>query len=144
MNQTRIKDLNMSEWEVCTTMSGSEADGYVAGAVQVCFDVFARGAEIDPDAFAPVATLVSLDFLGVYEERLWMLYSDVCGQDLSVLFGVVRAWQLGFLSAEALNAAIDQDVVLDFEDLLAKVQAELPDFRRVVAPCPAPDAEVAA
>ena len=100
------------------------------GAIRVCMDMFYKAGQIDPDAFAGAfACLLSMDMHGIYEERIWMLYSDVCKKDLVNTIGVVRAVQLGFVSAAALNHGIDNyGAGLDVADLVRQVRERLPRF----------------
>ena len=100
------------------------------GAVMVLAQMFNKGAKIDPDSalggFGPV---LDLDALGIYGSRIWMLYKDVCGEDIVKTLAVLRAHQLGHVSAAQLHHAIDNGGDgLDPDDALAKVQAELPAF----------------
>jgi hypothetical protein len=62
-----------------------------------------------------------------------MLYKDVCGEDLRVMFGILRAWQLGFTTPEAIRHAVDhRGDGLAVPDLVAQVEARLPNFQKAV------------
>lgn len=105
------------------------------GALKVCVSLLKRGKNIDPDdLFEGFGTLMALDTLGIYSYRIWMLYSDVCGEDLVKLVAIARAWQLGQLlgaSKEAINHAIDnRGAGLDLDAIMVAVQRELPSFNR--------------
>lgn len=70
-----------------------------------------------------------MDMLGIYESRIWMLYKDVCGENLEKMLGVLRANQLGFVSSEIVNAAIDnRGAGIDVDDLFRQVKEWLPEF----------------
>jgi len=100
------------------------------GAIRVLLEAIKRGKTIDPDdAFGGFGVVMMLDGLGIYGSRIWMLYKDVCKQDMVSMFGILRAYQLGYLSEESLNQAIDNygDGV-DVEVLVAKVKEYLPRF----------------
>lgn len=68
--------------------------------------------------------ILLLDTLEIYNERIYMLWSDVCGRDMGKMIAVLRAYQLGQLAgvnAVALNHAIDNRG--DGIDLAAVVEA---------------------
>jgi len=100
------------------------------GAITVACEVLCRAEAIDPDdAFGGMGVILTLDGLGIYGPRIWMFYKDVCKQNLVSMLGILRAHQLGYLSEESLNQAIDNygDGV-DVEVLVAKVKEYLPRF----------------
>jgi hypothetical protein len=105
------------------------------GALQVCAMMLRDGAKIDPDDFAGgLGNLLSLDTLGCYGSRIWMLFKDVCELDLRVTCALLRAWQLGFLSEATLNYAIDNyGDGIDVPASVAKVEERLPNFQRAAA-----------
>jgi hypothetical protein len=100
------------------------------GAVTVMAQMLQRGEEIDPDSFlGGVAKVLSLDTHGIYGPRIWMLYKDVCGEDIEKTMGLLRACQLGFLAEDALNVAIDNDGKgIDVDALMKQVKERLPRF----------------
>lgn len=108
------------------------------GALTVLARMFKEGAEIDPDdAMGAIGNMLSLDTLGIYGPRIWMLYKDVCGEDLRVTCAILRANQLGFLRESDLNRAIDNyGEGIDVPDLVAKVENRLPNFKRAEEPVP--------
>lgn len=102
------------------------------GAAVVCTKLAFRNTSIDPDsAMGVFSSILGLDTLGIYGPRIWMLYKDFCGQDLVTTIGVLRAWQLGFLSESKLNHAIDHygDGV-DIDELMKSVRERLPNFAK--------------
>ena len=100
------------------------------GALRVCIELFRDGPTIDPDAaFGGLANLLSLDTLGIYGCRIWMLYKDVCGENLPETVACLRAHQLGLISDVALHSAIDnRGNGLDPKSLMARVRERLPRF----------------
>lgn len=101
------------------------------GALSVVAQLLERGAVTDPDdAFGGLGKLLSLDTFGIYESRIWMLHKDVCGQDLAATCGLLRAVQLGFLSREKLNHAIDHyGDGIDLSEIRKQVVGRLPNFQ---------------
>ena len=101
------------------------------GGLRVCVDLLSQAYHIDPDsALGGLGVVLQLDTLGIYENRIWMLYKDVCGQDLAKMMAVLRGWQLGLLTEEHVAAAVDASLghTLDLDDILARVQEQLPRF----------------
>jgi len=111
------------------------ADGN-PGALIVMKELLMIGPIIDPDALmGPIAHLLSLDSFGIYGPRIWMLYKDVCHEDLQSMIAVLRAVQLGKLSQEVMNHAIDnRGKGIDVKAVLNDVQTALPNFGREMAP----------
>lgn len=77
------------------------------GAVTVVVSLLRDGETIDPDAaLGGLSQLLALDSHGIYESEIWMLFKDVCDQDLTKVVLLLRACQLGFLSERELKNAI--------------------------------------
>jgi hypothetical protein len=116
--------LDMSVLEILSVMSKGNP-----GAATVIISILDRGAKIDPDSFAGgLGAILLCDTLGLYEDRLYRLWKDVCKQSLLHTMAVLRACQLGLIARESINAAIDDRAPLDVEPLLAQVQEQLPAF----------------
>lgn len=115
------------------------AEGNV-GAVTVLAQWMKFGAQIDPDcALPPHWAMCMLDDMDLVGPRIWVLYKDVCGQDIRRFLGVLRAHQLGFLSEMDLQAAAGRDYPTALRDpqevdaLLARVEDQLPAFMKADA-----------
>ncbi len=77
-------------------------------ATTVCVMMVEKGEEIDPDAvLGGFGILLTLDTYNIYGSRIWMLYKDVCKQDLIKTIAALRACQMGFFPIEKLQHAID-------------------------------------
>ncbi len=100
------------------------------GAASVLVMIMKESPEIDPQGFGDgLGTILSLDTEGIYEERIWMLYKDLCGKDIVKLFACLRGSQLGFITTQQLNDAIDgTQGIFDVDDLLAEVKNRLTEF----------------
>ena len=105
------------------------------GAITVCMNVLKSAEKIDPaSALSAFGPLLLLDSFGFYGPSIWMLFKDVCGENLINMLGVLRAVQLGFLSQEELGIAVNNrgrksdGTQLDVAGLLAQVRERLPDF----------------
>lgn len=100
------------------------------GAMCACMDILGNGAKIDPgSALGGLGALLSLDTYHIYESRIWMLYKDVCGENLIKMIAVLRACQLGLLDISDLNHAIDNyGDGIDVNALEEQVRERLPAF----------------
>jgi len=100
------------------------------GAINVLMDSVKRNQEIDPlNAMGPWGLVVNLDTIEVYGSRIWILYKDLCGQDLPLTTALVRAVQLGIISRETLDKAIDSGEKIDIKATTGRVLEEIPEFR---------------
>lgn len=103
------------------------------GAITAIMKMMERAQSIDPDsAFGSFGPLFSLDRMGIYGSRIWILWKDVCGHDALRVETLFRAAQLGIIRDEAISGATKPGD-FDFNDLLSQVQAELPAFGRAQA-----------
>ena len=106
------------------------ADGN-PGAIGVMMDILKHAEEIDPDnILGCTGTLFSLDSYGIYGSDIWMLYKDICEQDLYSMLALLRAVQLGFCHVDELIAAIRNGEMQQgrLVELIFKVQERLPNF----------------
>lgn len=100
------------------------------GATSVCMRLIQEGNAIDPgSSLGGLNIILMLDTFEVYGSRIWMLYKDVCGEDIVKTTAVIRAHQLGIITRAALNHAIDNyGRGIDVDELLVKVKEALPAF----------------
>ena len=105
------------------------------GAMSVCMRLLNEGHKIDPDDFmGGFGNVLSLDTHNIYGERIWMLYKDVCGEDLTTMIGLLRGVQLGFMPVHELKQSVegtygsmdDQRI----SGILAQVRERLPAFAK--------------
>jgi len=121
---SRITDLNMSIADVCVMLSDNNP-----GALTVVMGIVQQAKTIDPDSvMGYLGPLLDLDTLELYGPDIWILYKDVCGEDLVMILGVLRARQLGLITDASVKAAVAGTEVLDPEALLEQVQKRLPKF----------------
>jgi len=128
---TRL-ELSDTTFDVCYKMSEGNP-----GALTVCAQLLLHGGAIDPDGFlGGFGAVFGLDTLGIYGPRIWMLFKDVCGQDLVKMCAVLRADQLGFIQGLDIDAAIDGrgEYPLDCDELLKQVRERLPNFQQEEVP----------
>jgi len=103
------------------------------GALTVCLGMLKDGEAIDPDAaLGSLSPVLMLDTLGIYGPRIWMLYKNVCGQDIGKTIALLRAWQLGLagVSRQGLDHAIDNyGAGIEVDAVVEQVKTQLPNFR---------------
>jgi hypothetical protein len=106
------------------------------GALNVCLQMLQDGEQIDPDsAMGGLGAILSLDTLRLYGSKIWMLYKDVCEQDLSKMLAVLRGCQLGYVSGEQVRHAADNySEGINVDEICAKVCEHLPAFKLAAAP----------
>ena len=100
------------------------------GAATVCIQLLEMGAEIDPQAaFGGFGCLLSLDSHAIYGASVWMLYKDVCKENIVKTIAVLRAVQLGLLEEDKLIHAIGNcGKGIDVDHIYDLVKERLPDF----------------
>ena len=105
------------------------------GALRVVMELMTKGGDIDPDsALGGMGCVLGLDTHKIYEDKIWMLYKDICGHDLTSVVGLLRGVQLGIMSESELTKAINhpsgygQMAEERIADVLKQVRAQLPNF----------------
>lgn len=92
------------------------------GAVTVLMELYGKAPEIDPQSLlGGLGPVMWLDTFGIYGSRIWMLYKDVCGQDVEKTNWMIRAVQLGILSETELNHRIDNYGREGIDEIIEKV-----------------------
>jgi len=125
--KTKLR-LDMTIMEIMLEMSEGNP-----GAASVLMQILDKGEKIDPQGmFGGLGAILDLDTHGIYGPRIWMLFKDVCKQDLVSMLAVLRADQLGQL-AGCTDAAIDHAIDnygegLDIPKIVAAVKEQLEDF----------------
>lgn len=116
--------LKDSMMEIMIKMSGGNP-----GALRVLLQIVKQSPKIDPQgAMEGLGPLLGLDTENIYEERIWMLYKDVCGLDMVKMLACLRASQLGLITSSQLSEAVDGTTKLDVDDVLLKVKTRLVEF----------------
>jgi hypothetical protein len=99
------------------------------GAISVLLQFAKETPRIDPDAaFGHISHLLNMDTYGIYGARIWMLYKDVCKQDITSMITALRSVQLGFIMIEELDCAIDNRGELNIQHLISEVRKICPMF----------------
>jgi len=105
------------------------------GAMRVSMQLLTESERIDPDnMLGGLGTLLSLDTHGIYEDKIWMLYKDICGENIVDTIGILRGVQLGILPERELKDALAQPYASlkegRREEVLAAVRERLPAFAK--------------
>lgn len=96
------------------------------GAINVLMQLYKEVPNIDPqNILGGIGAILELDTLGVYGPRIWMLYKDVCGEDIANTNWMLRAWQLGIISEAELNKRIDNYGRDGVDEIIEKVMTKL-------------------
>ena len=102
------------------------------GALTVLRKILRDGNIIDPQAWSGnggLAAIMNLDEYEIYGGRIWCLYKDVCDEDSLKFVAVLRAVQLGIITREQLNHAVDnRGAGLDMDAVVTAVKTELKLF----------------
>lgn len=129
---TRIK-LDMTLQDAVMKMSNGNP-----GSMTVMMQMIVQGEKIDPDnLLGGFGNVLDLDTNGIYGEDIWLLYKDLCGQDLIKTISVLRAIQLGIIPEIKVKNAIEsckdpgRVSLLDVDNCLHQVQERLPSFGQV-------------
>jgi hypothetical protein len=69
------------------------------GALMFCMELFKMGSR-------GVVALINLDDVGLYGEKLYMLWSDCCGRDAEKAAKVSFAFNLGKLSKDEIHERV--------------------------------------
>ncbi|WP_407305799.1 hypothetical protein [Acinetobacter sp.] len=125
-------ELSDTTTTMLVKMSGGNTD-----VITVLADMLRKGGNIDPDDFmGGMGSVLFLDTLGIYGEKIWMLHNDICDQDMVQTIGLLRACQLGFLPQRELISAINHPSgygKMDqarIDSLMKQVRERLPQFRK--------------
>ena len=102
------------------------------GAITVLGRLQREHAQIDPqNMMGWLGVVISLDSYGIYGSRIWMLYKDVCKEDLVNMVGIMRAVQMGLMSEKYLNDYIDNNPDgVHLPTVLDAVREKLSEFAR--------------
>lgn len=101
------------------------------GALTVCVQILKEAERIDPDAImGGIGAILSLDTLGLYGSRIWMLYKDVCEEDIPTMLAVLRGWQMGLITDAQVRSAVESyGNGVNIQEVCAKVAERLPRFQ---------------
>ena len=105
------------------------------GAMKVLLQILTKGNQIDPDSgpMAGVHLVMTMDKIGIFGAKIWILYSDICEKSLPCTVAVIRAVQLGLLPESTLLEACSREdssgrSIISVVDICLQVSNELPNF----------------
>lgn len=123
------------------------------GGLNVMLELLEKGLSIDPGNAANrisqsgLGVVIMLDGYGIYGSDIWVLYKDMCGQNIIKMVAALRMMQMGIMEAEPIKSLIDEiqgrsqsfngypikKVIAFRKDLvekLPKLREDLPDFTK--------------
>lgn len=97
------------------------------GAMTVMAQILQHGNEIDPAGFEPVMKILMLDTWGIYGSDIWVLYKNICGQNIANLITLIRAAQLGMIDKPG-KILIEGNPKYDFPSIAKRVTEHISSF----------------
>lgn len=104
------------------------------GAMSVLAQIMEHGEKIDPDnALGGLGPILSLDTHEIHGSNIWILFKDVCGQNIVHMIAMLRGTQLGLIPYGTMRDHIFATPYMgkpytEFEALIASIRKTLPDF----------------
>lgn len=95
------------------------------GALSVLIQCLEKAKQIDPThAFQELGPFIVLDSYGIYGPNIWVLYKDICEQNLVRFIAVLRCCQLGLVDRNQIFSLTPPQIL----ELVKEVKARLPEF----------------
>lgn len=122
-------NLNDDLMTAAVKMSGGNP-----GAANAIVKILSHSREIDPnDILGGMGYLLQLDSLGIYGTGIYVLYNDICLNDITKTISVLKAVQLGLFSGETLKLACSKQdrsgrQMVPVDELYTQVKAQLQNF----------------
>lgn len=109
------------------------------GAVTVLAKLYKECPTIDPDAaMGGFIHILALDDMEIYGSNIWILYKDVCEENIVNFITLLRAKQLGIITKDKLvelskdNPQTYPKQHYDYlHEMYTKVCLELPNFNKM-------------
>lgn len=129
MDEIKKKGEKEGEKEKAIELIANLAQGN-PGAVTVIMKILTDGIRIDPYDYAGgFGSVLYMDSMNIRGPKVWMLYKDVCNENIVKTMAMIRATQLKIISKDELLYAIDnRGTGVDVEVCLSKVKELLPNF----------------
>lgn len=126
---TRI-DLDDTIMDIICKLSGGNP-----GAMNVMMQMLAQTGTIDPNhVLGGAGAVMALDTLNVYESKIWVLYKEICNEDLVTMLGLMRGVQLGYMHTSELTEPLSTQhasiPAARIAEVLAMVRERLPAFAK--------------
>lgn len=100
------------------------------GAIHVLMESIRTSHQIDPaNGLGAWGFIINLDALEIYESQIWILYKDLCGENIAKTIGLARSVQMGILAKEKLINAINKTETIDVDHIVGQLQESLPEFQ---------------
>lgn len=99
------------------------------GAINVMMDAFRTADTIDPEGMGAWGFLLNLDLFEIYGSRIWVLFKDLCGENLPLTIAMVRSVQMGVISQNDLYGMLAGESSLNPAEVAARLKEKLPSFQ---------------
>ena len=91
------------------------------GACNVLSQLFDIDDEFYPDdSLGPFGSMYRLETINCKGPRIWILYKDICNENVVTLTKVLRAIDDKIISEEEINDAIDNGKKIDIIEIIVK------------------------
>ena len=104
------------------------------GAITVCVNLLKFGEQLAPQGgpAGGMFYILALDEFEIYGSRIWMLYKDVCGENLNMMVAVLIARANEIITQKELDLAINgSGLKLDLDTLMKTVAEKFPKLAEV-------------
>jgi len=105
------------------------------GGVTVLINIMENCRKIDPDnALGGFSHILYLDTHEIYGSNIWILYKDVCGENITNMLAILRGVQLGIISIDVVKNdymhinAYRGKMYDDFTGLIESIRKIVPNF----------------
>jgi len=101
------------------------------GAISVLMGLLKFNEKIDPDSvMGPIGAILSLDTHKVWEEKIWILFKDVCQGNIVHMVALLRSVGMGIIYEEELHGFIRAMKIEKerLEEITGKLKESLPNF----------------
>jgi hypothetical protein len=113
---------------------GEMSEGNI-GPLNVLIELIKLNDTLDPGgSLTGILIVLTLDDFEIYGPHIWVLYKDVCGQDIKKLVALVAACKLDILSPDKLREMSFRERKsetdnFDIDELYQKVKEKLPQIK---------------
>lgn len=76
----------------------------------------------------PLQVFLAIDSAAIYGSNIWLLWKDVCGEDMPRFIAAVRALDFGIITAARVHLEMANRGTLDHDTILAELRKRVPKF----------------
>ena len=105
------------------------------GAISVLIQIVNHADNIcpmdDPDDVPPyIKILISMDVLEIYGSKIWLLFKDICGQDLPMMVALLMSmsYDISVLPSSIILDALEGKLQINLDKVKSAILEKLPKF----------------